>query len=78
MAKGMLPFLLTFVRNLAVAEKLSNEKVCVRTGWAGMFRDSHVVAFLSKVMVVRDASVFQHWRIPQRIAYGSLKAKSQC
>jgi hypothetical protein len=49
---------------LAVAEKLSNERVCVRTGWAGMFRDSHVVAFLWKVMVVRDALVVTHYRIP--------------
>ena len=36
-------------------------------GWcrlAGNFRDSHIVAFLEKVMVVRDASVLVHCRIP--------------
>jgi hypothetical protein len=38
--------------------------VCGRCGLAGNFRDSHIVAFLRKVMVVRDTSVFKHWRIP--------------
>jgi hypothetical protein len=38
--------------------------VCGGCGLAGNFRDSHIVAFLWKVMVVRDASVLQHWRIP--------------
>ena len=38
--------------------------VCGRCGLAGNFRDSHIVAFLEKVMVVRDASVLAHCRIP--------------
>jgi hypothetical protein len=38
--------------------------VCVGGGLAGNCRDSHIVAFLWKVMVVRDTSVFMHWRIP--------------
>jgi hypothetical protein len=38
--------------------------VCGWCGLAGNVRDSHIVAFLRKVMVVRDASVFPHWRIP--------------
>jgi hypothetical protein len=39
--------------------------VCGWCGLAGNFRDSHIVAFLRKVMVVRDTSVRQHWRIPR-------------
>jgi hypothetical protein len=31
--------------------------VCGRCGLAGNVRDSHIVAFLEKVMVVRDTSV---------------------
>jgi hypothetical protein len=38
--------------------------VCGGCGVAGNFRYSHIVAFLWKVMVVRDTSVFMHWRIP--------------
>jgi hypothetical protein len=38
--------------------------VCGWCGLAGNFRDSHIVAFHEKVMVVRDTSVFMHWRIP--------------
>ena len=38
--------------------------VCGRCGLAGNVRDSHIVAFLWKVMVVRDMSVLMHWRIP--------------
>jgi hypothetical protein len=32
--------------------------VCGWYGLAGNFRDSHIVAFHEKVMVVRDTSVF--------------------
>ena len=35
-AHGVLPFLLALVRNIAVAEKLSKDRVCVRTGPAGI------------------------------------------
>jgi hypothetical protein len=42
---------------LAVAEKLSKDRVCVRSGAAGIFKRSHIVAFRWKVSVVRDASV---------------------
>jgi predicted DNA-binding protein (UPF0251 family) len=70
-AHGILPFLLALVRNLAIAEKLSKGRVCVRTGPAGIVRRSHIVAFLWKVRVVRDALVFQHRHIPLRIAYGA-------
>ena len=38
--------------------------VCGRCGLAGNFRDSHIVAFHEKVMVVRGGSVFAHWRVP--------------
>jgi hypothetical protein len=38
--------------------------VCGWCGLAGNVRDSHIVAFLWKVMVVRDASVLAHCRIP--------------
>jgi hypothetical protein len=62
-------------RNLAIAEKLSKDRVCVRSGAAGMFRDSHVVAFLWKVMVVRDTSVFMHRRTPLQVVYGSPQAR---
>ena len=58
MTHGILPFLFTLGRNLAIEEKLSKDRVCPRCAFAGMFRDSHFVAFLRKVMVVvRDASV---------------------
>ena len=39
--------------------------VCGGCGLAGNFRYSHIVAFLEKVMVVRDTSVLEHWRIPR-------------
>jgi hypothetical protein len=55
-----LPFLLTLGRNVAIAEKLSKDRVCPRLSFAGMFRDSHIVAFHEKVNVVRDALVVTH------------------
>ena len=71
-----MPFLLALIRNSAIAEKLSKERVCVRTGPAGILRRSHIVAFRRKVRVVRDARVFEHQRVPQRIEYGSLLARA--
>jgi hypothetical protein len=38
--------------------------VCGWCGLAGNFRDSHIVAFHEKVMVVRGGSVLAHWRVP--------------
>lgn len=37
---------------------------CAYTAPAGIFRDSHVFAFLEKVVVVRGTSVLLHRRVP--------------
>ena len=64
MTHGVMPCSLTFFRDLTVLEEALEKFVCVRNGPAGIFRDSHIVAFLQKVMVVRGVLVLAHWRVP--------------
>jgi len=64
MTHRILPRAFTFRRDLAVSEEVLKELVCVLIGLAGIFRDSHIVAFLRKVSVVRDTPVFTHRRVP--------------
>jgi hypothetical protein len=62
-AHVVLPFLFAFVRNVAIAKKLSKDRVCPLGSAAGIFDYSNfdysnVVAFHGKRSVVRDVSVF--------------------
>jgi len=45
-----MPSVLALVRDPTVLEEILEDRVCVRNGPAGIFRDSHIVAFLTKVM----------------------------
>jgi hypothetical protein len=44
-----MPCALALVRDLTVLEEFLEDCVCVQNGPAGIFRDSHIVAFLLKV-----------------------------
>jgi|ERR1039457_5875 hypothetical protein len=48
-ADGFMPCALTFFRDLTLFEEALEERVCVRNGPSGIFRDSHIVAFPTKV-----------------------------
>jgi hypothetical protein len=46
--RGVMPNALSFFGDTALAEKLEKERVCVWCGPTGIFRCSHVVAFLGR------------------------------
>src|SRR5580698_3222978 len=64
MAYCVMPRALAFFSDLTVSEEALKKFVCVRIGPAGIFRDSHSVAFLEKVMGGQGTSVLAHRRIP--------------
>ena len=49
MAHGIMPFFLAFFGDVTALEEVFEERVCVNIRSIGIFRDSHIVAFLRKV-----------------------------